>query len=232
MTKIDYMRQLDFFNPNDGWQPRISIAGCGGIGSFLVEHLAQMGFSDLTVYDNDKVEPHNLPNQNFDFEHIGMFKVNAANAIVKRKTGNQIKKMPVFITPRTRLNADIVMVGTDSIESRRSIYTRAVDRGVKWLIDGRLGGELFQVYVIDLESKEDREFYESTLFNPNDALELPCTARAVIYIALDITANMIRAVSDIVRDNEYQRSLAVDRKNGTIKVNDTVMLYRGVWKCL
>ena len=45
----------------------IHIIGCGATGSWVALMLAKMGISNITCWDFDKVEEHNLPNQFFYF---------------------------------------------------------------------------------------------------------------------------------------------------------------------
>lgn len=225
MNKPDFFRQLGLYNPAEHGIPRITVAGCGGIGSFVVGYLTQMGMSDITVYDNDKIESHNLPNQNFDLCQVDEYKVMAMRDNVKRRTDIDVRISPTFITQSTKLNADIVIIGTDSIESRKVIYENAVRNGVRWLIDGRLGGEYYQVFTIDLCNKEERKQYSDTLFEPNDAVELPCTEQAIIYIALQITSDIIRTVKNIVMGEDTVGSIEIDRKNKTFVYNDCVFGY-------
>ena len=85
---IEYTRGLDFFNP-DQFKPEercVEIIGAGGIGSPLAEVLATMGF-DFVIWDKDKVEPHNISNQNYYPDQIGMVKVQALLDTITRKVG-------------------------------------------------------------------------------------------------------------------------------------------------
>ena len=57
-----YWRQLDIVNI-DKLQVPIIVVGAGAIGSFVTLALAKMGCGNITSYDMDTVEEHNLPNQ-------------------------------------------------------------------------------------------------------------------------------------------------------------------------
>ena len=52
MTSIEYTRQMEWFNPDKYSDTNVAVVGCGGIGSFLVLYLAQMGIKNITVYDD------------------------------------------------------------------------------------------------------------------------------------------------------------------------------------
>ena len=56
---------------------KVLIIGAGGIGSFLIPLLDKVGLYDITVADPDKVEDKNLAYQDFEFDDVGEFKVDA-----------------------------------------------------------------------------------------------------------------------------------------------------------
>ena len=45
---------------------KISILGCGGLGSNIAMALARCGLGEIHIYDYDKVELSNLNRQNYD----------------------------------------------------------------------------------------------------------------------------------------------------------------------
>ena len=42
---------------------RVLVAGCGGLGGYIIEYLVRMGVGELTVADGDVFEPSNLNRQ-------------------------------------------------------------------------------------------------------------------------------------------------------------------------
>ena len=61
--KIEYTRQLGILSPEHMKGIKVTLIGCGGIGSMTGLILAKMGIGNLWVYDYDKIEAHNVPNQ-------------------------------------------------------------------------------------------------------------------------------------------------------------------------
>ena len=61
MNSIYFLRQLDIADPCQFKDKPITVIGAGGIGAATVVALAKTGFENITVYDFDKVEEHNLP---------------------------------------------------------------------------------------------------------------------------------------------------------------------------
>jgi len=70
MTSPDYWRQLDIVSSEELDFP-ITLIGCGGIGSPVAMALVKMGCGQISLYDPDCVEAHNLPNQMYRLEDVG-----------------------------------------------------------------------------------------------------------------------------------------------------------------
>jgi tRNA A37 threonylcarbamoyladenosine dehydratase len=65
MESTYFLRQLDIADPSQFKDKPVTVIGAGGIGAAMVVALAKTGFENITVYDFDTVEEHNLPNQLF-----------------------------------------------------------------------------------------------------------------------------------------------------------------------
>jgi len=63
MDSTYFLRQLDIADPSQFRDKPVTVIGAGGIGAATVVALAKTGFENITVYDFDTVEEHNLPNQ-------------------------------------------------------------------------------------------------------------------------------------------------------------------------
>ena len=63
MDATYFLRQLDIADPTKFKDKPVTVIGAGGIGAATVVALAKTGFENITVYDFDTVEEHNLPNQ-------------------------------------------------------------------------------------------------------------------------------------------------------------------------
>ena len=227
-TKLNFHRQLDFYNPARDNNPPVTIIGAGGIGSFVAPALATLGLTDIEIWDADEVEAHNIPNQNFELAHIGLPKVDAVADIIKRKSGLDIKTRNEFFYDDSIVRHDgIVIAATDSIKSRSDIFKSLTTKSktVSRFIDGRLGGEMFRVFNIDMHNDDDVEFYKSTLFEPSEAVALPCTARAVIYIANEICAAMVRQVKQSITGRATSREIFVDHVGGSYEFDDCMFHY-------
>jgi tRNA A37 threonylcarbamoyladenosine dehydratase len=68
--------------------------GCGAVGSFTAFALAKMGVGSIKVYDPDRVEIHNLPNQMFAAQDCGLYKAEALRDMVELFHGVEIQIQP------------------------------------------------------------------------------------------------------------------------------------------
>lgn len=63
-------KHLEFFNPLE-IEDEIHIIGVGAIGSNLALMLTRLGFTNIHLYDFDKVEAINIANQNYYADQVG-----------------------------------------------------------------------------------------------------------------------------------------------------------------
>ncbi|MEK6569249.1 MAG: ThiF family adenylyltransferase, partial [candidate division NC10 bacterium] len=107
---MDLSRQIDLVEP-EALEIPVTMIGCGGIGSFSALALAKMGCVHLTVYDDDRVEEHNIPNQLYRLSDVGQLKVICLAEIIKDFTGTGVDARPERVQGQ-RLQG-IVVSGVD-----------------------------------------------------------------------------------------------------------------------
>jgi len=205
-----YSRQTDIFNPMEKMCP-VTIVGAGGIGSPVGLALGKLGIQKITVIDDDRVETHNLPNQIYPMDSVGRQKVDAFQNMVEQFSEAKVHPM------NWKWNGDvprgIVVSAIDNMEGRKKIFESVRYKPqVQLLIDGRMGGEFIRLYSIRPCDPDDLTFYETTLYSDEEAVELPCTARAVIYTSFFVGAFVARAVAKFLKDGEIRREIVFDAK--------------------
>ena len=206
-----FMRQVDILNP-DVCHEQITIIGAGATGSFTALALAKMGFDNILIYDEDSVEEHNFPNQLFPISHLGNNKAQAVEEIVKEYTEVKICSVPKYYE-KQKLKG-IVVSALDSMKGRKLIYDNALASGeVKLLIDPRCGAEVFKIYTIDMGLKSEQEVYEKTLHTDGEADPVPCTARAIIYSVLVVSAYVAKQIKLFQMNQPYKREIIMDMVN-------------------
>lgn len=207
---MDHRRQLDILDPRLFQYP-ITLIGCGGIGSPTAILLAKVGCPNLTIIDPDEVEAHNLPNQFFPLSAAGKPKVFALrDAIGEFSDCCKVTAVPEAFASHHSLSG-IVISGVDTMKTRNEIWSKVRwNTAVPLFLDGRLGGEVLQVYTIKPCQLEDTELYENNLFPDEEAAELPCTARAVMYVGFAIAAVIVAQLKKWLKGESYHRIVSFD----------------------
>jgi molybdopterin-synthase adenylyltransferase len=126
---------------------RVAIAGCGALGTGIADKLARAGIGYLRLIDRDFVELNNLQRQVlFTEEHVNgrMPKaVAAAEALGQINSSIVIEPVVGDIEPssveRLLEGIDLVMDGTDNIETRLLVNDACVKAGVPWVHGAALG---------------------------------------------------------------------------------------------
>lgn len=132
---------------------RILVAGCGGLGGYVIEYLARIGVGSLTVVDGDVFTESNLNRQLLcTSENLGTSKALAAAERI-RLIDPSVNVTPVceYLTeanaPALLADADIVIDCLDSIESRLMLEGAASDAGV-CMVHGAISGWDLQAMLV------------------------------------------------------------------------------------
>lgn len=179
---VIYHRQLNILNP-ENINKSVGIIGVGGIGSPTALALIKMGMPDITIYDNDKVELHNLPNQLYRVGDKGTSKVLALGNLLQEFAFDKQEITGI----ETKWNdeccpiKDIMICAVDSMDTRIAIWKKIKNSACELYIDARMGAELMRIYAINPQDPLDINFYEKTLYPSSEASQLPCSARAIFY---------------------------------------------------
>ena len=209
---LRYRRQLDLL-PLDKLDVPITVIGAGAVGSFTTLTLAKMGCSNLTVFDDDIVSEHNLPNQFFRLEDLGKRKVEALADLIRSFEGIEITTVPRRFDGG-RLSG-IVIGAVDSMASRQLIWNAVrFDPGVRVFIDARMGGLVSIVRPVRPCDAGDVRRYEATLHADDDAVQEPCTARAILFTVLAIASTVARLVRLDLVGQELPREVVQDHALG------------------
>lgn len=183
-----YARQLDLITPEELLFP-IHIIGCGGIGSWTTLMLAKMGCQNITVYDDDVVEEHNVASQFFKDTDLGEYKTIALYKNVLEQTGIHIKCQKNEV--EESMDNGVVILAIDSMEERIRLEQIYKDKNLL-IIDGRMGGLQLEIYV------RQACHYKDTLCEPIQVDKDSCTGKAISFNCATIgswIANLIRLYS-------------------------------------
>lgn len=197
----DYSKQINLIDVNEFKTP-INIIGCGATGSWLAFFLVKMGFNNITIYDFDEIEEHNLPNQLFREKDIGSKKVDAFTYIYNETVENDTRRikavdMKVDASIASALRG-IVICAVDDMDARKEIYTNAFKYGqADMWIESRLGLYGSYIYTLTRNSSEEHiDEYESSFYGNEEAEVSHCGVSqtglpAAVNCASIIIMNMI-----------------------------------------
>lgn len=145
-------------------QRRVFLAGCGGLGGYLLEHLLRAGVGAITVCDGDTIVPSNLNRQLLaDMESLGRSKTEAAcarAALVNPEAA--VEARPVFLTADNALGLiaghDLALDALDSPAARRILAIACRQAGIP-LVHGAIRGWYAQAAVILPDSGMMEQLY-------------------------------------------------------------------------
>lgn len=214
---LDISRHVELFDPHKFETP-VTIIGAGATGSWLALMLSKLGISDITVYDYDKVEEHNIPNQAYlSISDVGEQKVNALMELIKKATGCTIKIKNEKFTNQ-RLNG-IVFLMVDSMEERKKIWNKTIKLkpSIALLVEPRMGLDVGRVYNVDPINLKHIEEYENTYYSDDVAEVSACgTSQTVITTALSIASWCGRQLINYHNKEELDNEILIDFKFNNI----------------
>ena len=194
-----FRRQLNIFDPESNQIP-VTIIGAGMIGSMTALALSKLGIKSMTIYDDDKMEAHNFPNQMYPKSALGEYKVNYLKTMLDDWSYSDVEVIPTKWDDSMDLSG-IVISGVDSIPTRAEIWGKCkYNDKVDLFIDGRIGGQQICVYVINPLSYSDVKYYEESLEGTPSSL--PCTERGVIDVTFDCAGLITRQVRGFLVNND------------------------------
>lgn len=215
VKKLDHWRQEGIFNPKDKPHNQVNIIGVGGIGSPTAMCLSKMGINRLSVWDNDYVELHNLPNQFYRFSDLSKSKVGGIADIVSDFSGVEVDTNEQLMSGGdAKKLRGITVCGVDSLEIRRDLWEGIqFNPAIPLYIDARMGGEVCRIFSIVPTDLKDIEYYEKSLNPATKPLKVTCTERAIIYNTFIIGGLVANQVKKFIMGETFPREVVFDMKS-------------------
>lgn len=220
---MDLSKSYEFFQP-DMLSSRVHIIGCGAIGSTVAENLVRFGITNITLYDFDKVEAHNIANQMFRSTDIGKLKIEAlAGQLceINPECKDGIRLVPEGWTGQ-RLSG-YVFLCVDNIDLRREIAVSYKDNSyVKGMFDFRMRLTDAQHYAAAWDDpKMVESFINSMAFSHEEAKqETPVSAcnvtLSVVPTVRTIVALGVANFINYVKGDGIRKMILVDAFNYTL----------------
>jgi hypothetical protein len=191
-------------------QQTVTLAGVGGIGSYVGFLLGRLKPQRLIIYDPDRVETVNMSGQLYGQTDVGNYKsVALANMVRNYANYNNI----VALNDRFEANSeatDIMICGFDNMTARRTFYEKWKQKVLSYpagsdnrkkclFIDGRLAAEEFQV--LSIQGDDERamvEYEDKWLFSDAEAEETICSYKQTTFMANMIASVMVNVFVNFV----------------------------------
>jgi len=214
---MNLSKSYEFFQPEKDTS-RIHIIGCGSVGSTVAENLARCGVTRMTLWDFDKVEPHNIANQMFRQEDIGKLKVEALRDIlmeINPEISDHIELQPEGWQGKT-LNG-YIFLAVDNIELRRKIVEQHMDSPyIKAVFDFRTLLESAQHYAADWSDyKMKKDLLGSMQFSHDEASDETPVSACGVTLGVATTVRLICALGvnnfiNFVKGNGLKKLIMID----------------------
>ena len=213
MSDERFRRQLDILPPKKLAALEVTIIGAGAVGSFTCLTLAKMGVTDITIFDGDTVEEHNLPNQWYKPDHVGLSKTDALWDIIVDFTGVELRTHSHHYSNQP-LNG-IVICCVDTMDTRLLLWREVKKLKPELYLDARMGAEVGKIHIVHPSDPASCRRYEEDLYPSSEAFHATCTAKATVYCAAGLGAFIGGVVAGYVNGRRVEGML-VDFRNGVM----------------
>ena len=192
-----------------------TIAGVGGIGSWTSLLLSRISTSiRINLYDDDKVEVVNLAGQMFSSNQVGLYKVYAAQEVIRYFSGSYCNAAPLRITSTSNIYDNIVICGFDNMEARKLLYNKwkalaksfsTEQQGEFLFIDGRMNAEEFQIFsIIGDDDYNMKRYEEEFLFSDAEVAPAVCSYKQTTYCASMIASFMVNSLVNFLSNQNLE----------------------------
>ena len=188
----------------------VCIIGAGGIGSFVIQSLTMMGWGEISVWDADVMENHNVSSTAYPLSLIGRKKGEAA-MVLHSLYADKSQSMTSYnrhYSPTDKAHPRTIIC-TDNMESRRMAFEewfRLPDK--EWFVDARMGAT-----TVELVTESNRYESPSALYKTNyiskhwqpthTVPEAPCSMKHSVFATQHIASLVTSQVYNLVAGLAY-----------------------------
>jgi adenylyltransferase/sulfurtransferase len=222
-----YSRQMRFYGVGLEGQrklanARVTLCGCGALGTVLANALVRAGVGHLRLIDRDFIETSNLQRQVLFDEHDVAENLPKAEAAARKlgaiNSGVHVEPVVADID-RTNIvemvhDADLILDGTDNFEIRYLINDAAVKFGKPWVYGGCIGSHGQTMTILPGETPCLRCVFEAA---PAPGEAATCETAGVLGPIVNIIAS-------------YQATEALKILTGRRDQINRELLYFDVWE--
>jgi molybdopterin/thiamine biosynthesis adenylyltransferase len=189
---IDAHKHREVFNPDDFKHP-VHIIGAGATGSKVAVEVAKLGISNITVWDADNIEAHNVANQAYGNCHIGLPKVHCLSEEIERLTDYKVKARNEWVKDQRNEFAGFVFLLVDDMDTRMEIHQKCLrmNKKVKRVIETRLAVKGGRIYAYNPFSPAECKKWEAAWYPNEDTVVSACG----FYPTVGPTASLIASLA-------------------------------------
>lgn len=222
-----YSRQMRFYGVGEAGQKklaasRVTLCGCGALGTVLANVLVRAGIGFVRVIDRDFIETSNLQRQVLFDERDVIDQLPKAEAAARKlRAINSAVTVEPVVTDVDRTNilglcqdADLILDGTDNFEIRYLINDVAVKLGKPWVYGGSVGSHGQVMVVIPGQTPCLRCVFEQS---PGPGEVGTCETAGVLGPVVNIVASM-------------QATEAIKILTGNLDAVNRELTYVDVWE--
>jgi len=226
-----YSRQMLFERIGEEGQRRlrhanVTLVGCGALGSVLAGTLVRAGIGSLRIIDRDYLELSNLQRQTLFDEHDVAANLPKSEAAARklRKINSTVEIEPVIadLNPRNvetlAGDADLILDGTDNLETRFLINDVAVKRDLPWVYGACIGAEGLVLAILPRRTPCLRCIWDEL---PPPGTTPTCDTVGVLAAAVQIVASLqaTEAMKILIgREAELNGLMTVDAWAGRVRM--------------
>lgn len=212
---MNIIKHLDFFDPITTLNGPVHIIGIGAVGSCVAEQLTRLGIEEITIYDFDTVSEHNITNQIYFYDQIGMPKDKALSDILWK------------INPRLKINckgkytdqklSGYIFLCVDNIDLRRDITTaQKYNPYIRAVFDFRMRLTDAQLYAADWTNPKQKEaLLNSMAFTHEEAKDATPTNACGTTLSVNPTVRILVSYGianfiNFIRNNILHKTILFD----------------------
>lgn len=199
MDLFRYIRQRTFLGEIDNkiHDLKVAVIGLGGIGSWSAEILARIGVKELFLIDRSIVDVPDLHRQAYTEDDIGKPKAYAIYSRLKKVNSNVRYSVYFGLNSKNALdilkNVDIIIDGTDNLETRYLINEVSVILNKPWIYASAVRNIGYVAFI----NPKEYCFYDifpnkTTEYKCEDVGIFPSTLLSVVSIQLELLVDFLK----------------------------------------
>jgi len=204
-----YQNQVGIINIDEYDYLQIAIIGVGSIGSCLAIALNKLGFKNIIIIDDDKVEKHNPTTQFYFNQNVNQYKVHALSNYLNGHINHYVTR----VKPSHKIKSDVVFICVDSLKQRKIITKAILDSYKEFkkptlIIDGRMHRLMFRVFTVPLNNQVLLNQYVAGILGKE--FRGSCTEKGIIQNVFAVVSVMVEQFKKTITGEEYYAVINCD----------------------